>query len=215
MTNSVCCSSHPSRDNAHKAETFGSTVALDWINGNQILARGSLGDCHVYDIRRMGGNSEQSRGNCRSIYEAEPSLIWELTVPPCCQDVRSKIALYCNGIATTQSAVVAPLLNQYEDPCFGFWSLKTGQWIGLKELPLQPSTNSPNDANAKPPPFLELCRSTTPAFTTDESRASIPDPLGKNRCGLWFKSGKPLLPPDGLNNYPLKHGNIYHMSISG
>lgn len=204
------------------SSSFGSATSLIWLpNGHEILARGSMGDCHLYDVRRMGsasGVDESSSGKKR----ADPSLLRILPLPHTSEDVRSKIALYCNGIITdpTQTVVIAPLLTRSEEPSLGFWSLRTGQWIGQKQLTPSSafSQNSMSGTNEKPPPFLELCQTSTPVFTTAEDDGGmIRDNKDKNRFGIWFKCGRSVspTPTDGTPTKALRTGNIYHMTLSG
>ena len=195
--------------------SFGSTTSLSWLsNGYQILARGSLGDCHLHDVRRMGNLSGAASSS--SSKRADPSLLWELSVPPSSEGVRSKIALYCNGIVMdpSQTVSISYLLSRSEEPIYGFWSLTTGQWIGEKQLTPN-SSKGPTKVSEKPPPFLELCQTITPVFTTDERGGMFRDSADKNRFGIWFKCGRSVSPTDGTPTQSLRSGNIYHMSLSG
>ena len=211
--NGICNSTRKSAHSGQKPDTFGNTVALQWLGGgNQVLAKGSLGDCRLYDTRQMGQRQNyQSYGD----KETDPSLLWSLSAPPCCNLVRSKISLYCNGLAVdpTQSFAIAPLLNEKEDPCFGFWSVTTGQLVGLKQL----QSNAASAVFEKPPPFLELATTTTPVFTTDEKGEFVLAPSAGNYSGVWFKSGRPLSPCTGdySLNLSLGSGSIYHMTLAG
>ena len=202
------------------SNSFGSATSLIWLsNGFEILARGSMGDCHLYDVRRMGGTVGVD-GSSSSKKRDEPSLLRVLALPPTYEDIRSKIALYCNGIITdpTQTVAIAPLLTRSEEPSLGFWCLRTGQWIDQKQLTSSCISPQNPGTDEKPPPFLELCQTSTRAFTTAEDDGGIiRDIKDKNRFGIWFKCGRSLSPTlvDGTPTKPLRTGNIYHMTLSG
>ena len=198
--------------------TFGSTTSIVWLsNGYQLLARGSMGNCHLYDVRRMGRTSKNNTGSSRKNC-SDPALLWELKMPPTYHNIRSKMALYCNGITVdpAESVAIAPLLTpKSEEPGFGFWSLMTGRWIGQKQL--VPDDQTP--ANEKPPPYLELCQRTTSACTrksSSENEFIIKDVRKRNKFGIWFKCGREVVPKNSstVPGRAVKFGSIYHMALS-
>lgn len=215
ISNHVCFAARPSSESSL---SFGNTTSVSWLsNGYQLLTRGAMGGLLLYDIRRTGSISRGKAlpSSCSKV--GDSSLLWELSVPPSSKAVRSKMALYCRGMVVdpTQTVAIAPLLSPSEDPSLGLWSLVTGQWIGEKQLESPPASSTvPRPANEKPPPFLEVCQKTTPAFTTDEEAGMIRDSAQGNSFGFWFKSGRSVSPTDGTSS-ALSSGNIYHMTMAG
>ena len=176
---------------------FGAVTALNALsNGNEILAKGSFGDCRLYDIRLMG---TASPGGLRSQHSPkrrmDSAVVRALQLPTVFDSVRSKMSQYCNGVTTVEgeSMVIAPLLDQSEEPCFGCWSLRSGQWIGQRQIsPSQSRTaslsNDPTVASSTIPPYLELCSSVTPVFGVNESGKLQKKQIGYS--SLWFKCGR-------------------------
>jgi hypothetical protein len=198
----------------HSQNHFGAATSIKWLSNFEILASGSFGNCHVYDVRKMGTAPLSSKGQ-RSHKQEDPSLVHVLSLPPEFDHIRSKISKFCNGVATDQeeTVAIAPFLNQDEQPCFGFWSLRTGHWFGYKVV--VPWTNT-SDARlhreVQSPPYLELCTNLTPFFGINGERKMTSNP--SKGSSLWFKCGQNLSAPTEATVADSR-GSIHQLSLGG
>lgn len=170
-------------------------------NEHTLLARGSSGTCQLFDLRKFGTYSRQTRKN-----HSSPS-IQEFQLP---SNIDSLLTSKCNGIAVdpSESVLMSPYVDSSHRARLGVWSLYSGEFVGSKSL-----SGVAEKENATP--TVELCEKVTAAWQWRRQKLSDAPVLDKagGAVGLWYKLTQHQPPTE--NTPPIRAGNIHHVIFLG
>eukprot|EP00980_Cylindrotheca_fusiformis_P002881 scaffold674_cov126-Cylindrotheca_fusiformis.AAC.20 len=174
---------------------LGSATDMKFVsNQHQLLVKRSFGSTQLHDLRQVSSSKNNS-------------VVYNYTVP---SDILPTASATCNGLVvdpTCQQTLMTPYINTNHDACLGFWSMKSGTFVGNTVL-----AKNGGDAGEKDTLFVEMCQTTTAAFVPKSfdkrTQQHESDPC---RFGVWLKCGR-------FSKQSLGHGkagSLQHLSFPG
>lgn len=216
---------------------FGSVSSLKVLNANEknanypssIVARGSFGSCHCFDLRRAGSSDAykiSQRDGSSSVSSTRPhSLLWQMRVPPH-ESINSFASTRCSGIAVSPGnfTCISPYISDenggVQSSHLGMWSLVSGRYIGSVGL------GTTQIGENLSPPYCELSHTVTEAWeikqryhrNKDKEKDTYISSIEQNQAswGLWLKSGN-IGSNAGLGSFlitpPMEAGAVHHVTF--
>ena len=187
------------------AETFGSIHTLVRAGEKQMLARGSLGNCRLLDLRKLSSSPKDTESN--------GCVVTEYKVP---NDLSTeRLTRKCRGIAMdpSRSTVFSPMVSRDEVPGLAAWSLHTGEYVGSKPLAPHPDSDAGDvipSTSSWGVSWVELCSRVTAAW---EPAGDVHDKAHKvaGKFAVWYKTGMSFPGP----SIPNSAGKIHQVVCDG
>lgn len=196
LRQSMCCSIlQYSMGVSSSSPLLGSATDLQFLSNQRLLVKRSFGSVQLHDLRQV---SSSSTSNHHHSSKKSLSVVQNFDVP---SNILSTASATCNGLAvdpSCQQTLMTPYINSDREPCLGFWSLKSGVFVGNKVL----AKNREQDTF-----FVELCQTTTASFSPNFETNKTDPP----QFGVWLKCGRFAKQKLGYG----KAGSLHHLSFPG